>query len=296
LESYIYKLKTIADSEEHNVYLSEEERSNYRAKSDEIDEFFMSEQLATSGLTDLQTRAKEIETFMHQFEYRKEEHRNRNGVYTRAIEALNKTNENIDTIQKLRTWIPVEKIDEAKETLEFIREEIVKAYEEQLATPLHVNPKFTYDFVSERMETLQKVITKLRAIEKPKKPVNATENLEDMIKNMGNFNFTDPNMNPEKIKELLENMKKYNITMDDMFKDEKGGDSLPEFGQDDKVETEQEVPEATEGDETRQYEENSNENDDVPKEEEQNDEQAKVNDDGTETPSSSDDNDVAQDL
>ena len=247
LESYIYKLKSMADAEEHNVYLSEEERASYRTKSDEIDEFFMSEELSKATLEDLKSRAKDVETFMHPFEYRREEHRNRNGVYSRAIEALDKAVENVDTIQRLRNWVPVEKIDEAKERIRLAKEEIVKAYEEQLATPLHLNPKFNYEFVSERADELQRMIGKLRSIEKPKKPANTTEELEDLLKNMGSFNMTDPNMGQEKIKDLLEKMKKHNITMDELFNKTETADENADAGNEGRVSEETGIPEATDG-------------------------------------------------
>lgn len=267
LESYIYKLKTIADADEHKIYLSEEERSGYRAKSDEIDDFFMSEHLSTAGLHDLKNRTKEIESFMYLYEHRKAEHKNRNAVYTKSLESLNKTAESLDSIQKLRTWIPIEKIEEVKEQIQKAEKEIVKAYEDQIATPLHINPTFTYNFVTEKIDDLQRLMSKLRLIEKPKKPSNKMEDLDDMIKKMGSFNSTDPNFDLEKMKELLENMKKYNITTDELLKNAGQPEDLinEEAGErqqgTDDDRTEREGPDATEGDSSDVNDNGTEEND-----------------------------------
>jgi len=250
LESYIYKLKTIADSKEHNIYLSDEERVSYHSKSAGIDEFFMSDDFSASNLHHFKNRTKDIEEFMNQYEYRKEEHRNRHSIFTKALDALNKTSENVSTIQKLRSWIPIEKIEEANERIIKAQDDIRNSYTDQIATPLHINPKFTYNYVSQIMEELKGVLTKLRSIEKPKKPVNATEGLDELIDKMGKFNFTDPSMDPEKLKELLKNMKNNNISMEDLLKadtnDKNGEEATIENSTD---ESKDGVPEATEGQE-----------------------------------------------
>lgn len=296
LEGYIYKLKTISEAEEHNIYLSHEERDKYRSKSDEIDEFFMSEYLASAGLQDLKNRTKDVETFMYQFEHRKSEHKNRHSIYNKALEALNKTSEHLESIQKLRAWIPAEKIEEAKEKIQVAREEIVKAYEDQIATPLHINPIFTYDFANQRIESLTKGVNKLRLIEKPKKPANVTEDLDEMMKNMGGLNFTDPSASKEKLEELLRKMKNHNISLDEIFNNTATGEEAADEGQEQRIPQadEEAVPEATEG-EDAQDNRGEEQNDNGSQDEDQQTQQ-EAEDDGADVDQAEEAREIPQDL
>lgn len=238
LEGYIYKLKTIADTDEHAAYLNEEERAGYRSKSAEIDDFFMSEHLATANMTDLKNRTRSIESFMYSFEHRKSEHKARNSVYTKALEAFTKTTESLENIANLRKWIPADKVEEVREKISAAKDEVMRLYQEQIATPLHVNPTFTKNWVADKVETAQRFLGRLRLIEKPKKAGNKTAGIEELLAKMGSFNATDPNLSPDKLKELLDKMKEFNITAEDIAQ---SGEELAG----EKVETD--VPEATEG-------------------------------------------------
>lgn len=218
LEGFIYKLRNTVNEKSTAKYLNEEEKKEFLEKSEELDEYFFSDEMMDADVSLLKNKTKEIETFMYQFNYRRHEHKERSKLYASTLEILDKSLDAIDKIKKLRSWLPEESILETQEKVNKTKTEVLDLYEEQLQMRLDQNPVFTTSYVREKVEDIDFVINKLRRMEKPKKKTNSTttaEDLDSLREEMKNMNFDGMNFDQDKLNDLLKKMKNLNITGED---------------------------------------------------------------------------------
>ena len=220
LESYIYKLKSDATEPSENKYLNATQRADFLEKSSEID--FLLYEGDASNLTreNIRKLTSESEELLKMLNFRRTEHQEREKVNSLWQQFLVNSTNAVAEIRKDRTWTPPEKITELEESIQSAKEELEAAYRTQLNLDLNVDPVFRSQDVSARVKKLSAQINKVGKIPKPKepvKPVNATENLDELLKKAMKdlkYNMTGDNLTDEQIDEMLKAYKDKGIEED----------------------------------------------------------------------------------
>ena len=224
LESFIFKLKQMVDEEEHNVYLTETEKTEFLEKSKEIDDFMFSDEISSITVTDLKKKIQLVKNLIRPHQVRKNEHLNRQSLFRITNQRFSNYTKAVTELQKSKKWLEENKLNEVRYLINDTLKNITDVYQTQLKTPLFEDPVFKLDFVK---NYAQKVEDEILVLEKTKKPTNDTDteaveggekddlNLDDLkanmedLKNMDpkNFDMKNLNMTMEKMKEYMEKIK-----------------------------------------------------------------------------------------
>lgn len=252
LESFIFKLKQMVDEEEHNVYLTETEKTEFVEKSKEIDDFMFSDEISTISVSDLKTKIQLIKNMIKPHKVKKNEHLNRQSLFRITNQRFSNYTKAIQELSKTRKWIEESKLNEVRYLINDTLKNITDTYQTQLKTPLFEEPVFKLDFVK---NSAKKIEDEILLLEKIKKPSNDTEtdneensekkddlNLDDLKTNMDDLkNFDPKNFDMKNLNMTMEKMKEYMDKLKNM-KDKMGGefpvpDDVKEGG------NEEEIPE-----------------------------------------------------
>ena len=84
LEGFIYKLKEIVNDAFKSKFLSEDDKAEFLKRSEELDQWFESDEAYSKNLTIFSGRVKELETIVGPFRYRIEEFNNRESLLGKA--------------------------------------------------------------------------------------------------------------------------------------------------------------------------------------------------------------------
>lgn len=209
LETFVYKLKNDANDADERKYLNDTEAESFLAKSQEIDEFLFEGDVANITKENIEVLTMEAESLAQILNFRKVEARERPRVMQLWGQYIVNCTEALEKMKAERPWTPEEKLNELREAIEQAKAEVDELIKKQADLPLNTDPVLRTSDLSSRVKTLTAKINKVGRIPKPKEPKNATENLDDLLRDTMRkmkYNLTGENLTDAQIDEMLKKM------------------------------------------------------------------------------------------
>ncbi|KAL1194655.1 Heat shock 70 kDa protein 17 [Cardamine amara subsp. amara] len=184
LESYIYATKEKLDTPEFEKITTQEERSSFIEKLDEVQDWLYMDGVDANA-TECQNQLDSLKAIGNPISFRSEELTARPVAVEYAQKYLTDLKEIIKEWEVNKTWLSKEKIDEVSKEGEKVKSWLEKNVAEQEKTALWSKPVFTSDEVYAKVFTLQDKVTKVNKIPKPKPKIEKPTKTENTTKEDG---------------------------------------------------------------------------------------------------------------
>ena len=237
LESLQYKLKNEANDKSSNKFLQNDEISKFLETSNELETYLMSSDIKTSTLENLKYKLKQAEDVYEIYNYRKREFNDRENTINLWKGFMTDANKQMTKVQKDRTWINKDVLEEALLKIEKISSSVNALQEELEKSDFNMDPVFNKQVAYDKSQEITKIVNDILAIKKPVEKKEAATNttstktetpksntkdektpsldeLEEMIKKLNGNGKGD--MSKEKLEEMLKNLKDIKKTTEDI--------------------------------------------------------------------------------
>merc|ERR1712226_128125 len=135
--------------------------------SNELDEWFFSDEAFTATHTEFDQKYNEINKKITRVNFRRNEDLNREDEVNKMEARITSSRKNIEEMKTTRPWIDVEKIDKALEDIEIEDKWLKEKLEEQKGLNLFDDPVLLNSIIKQKTDKVRSFYERLRLIKKP---------------------------------------------------------------------------------------------------------------------------------
>lgn len=172
LESLVYKIQEMIENENVIQYANEEEQSELKKSSEQLDEWIYSDEAKVGNHTVFAQKYTEFGKTVRLIEGRIKENEERPIALAEAHKQIDQWETTIKTMNTTRPWLTQEQIDEKVAELEKHRKWLEDKVVEQSERAKNLAPVLTLDMIEKKKNAVQELVYELRRVKKPEDKKN----------------------------------------------------------------------------------------------------------------------------